>query len=638
MKKNATKSALLMSVVSLMLCFTMLLGTTFAWFTDNAASTGNKIQSGTLKIDLELLGAGGYTSVRGMTDPIFNYDKWEPGYTVVKTMKIANEGSLALKYQLNVTASPVDTAEKKNSSLANVIDVYMCFGESTAVKAADLADTTKWWKCGTLAEMMAKPEGFTQGKLLPVGADTTGITLGGENGIVVGEVIASVALHMQETAGNEYQDLDLGGIDINLLATQFTYEEDTFDDQYDKDTTLDFTPVSNINELKAALAAKKENILLTQNMETAEPLVVDYDAVIDGAGKTISRAAGYTGTVFTVNTDASLTIDNTVIDGGAVWSNTLAGTGSAVNNGVTATGNLIAAGNNASIVLNAGAVLQNNDGAHAVNLGTRIGATLTLNGGEIIYNRSDSGAVWGGGHITVNSGKISYNTSTSFAGAIRMVSNCNLTMNGGEISYNTAAANGGAIYGYGASTYNFNGGSISNNTAAVGGAMYTGDSSTVNISGTFEMCNNTAGDAGALRLSNRTGFNMSGGEISGNVSTNSPAWNGFYGWNPGVTLAGGTLADDITIQGGLTPTVGGGSVTGTIHFALSTNHNTANLVKDFGTFKFTVAEGTNFNAFNLKPAADYVYTAGDEAKLVCLNNGYTTYWNAEKGAFCLKAV
>jgi len=167
--------------------------------------------------------------VRDMTAPIFNYDKWEPGYTVVKTMKIANEGSLALKYQLNVVA------EKADSILANVIDVYMCFGESTAVKAADLADTAKWWKCGTLAEMMAKPEGFTQGKLLPVGADTTGITLGGQDGIAVGEVIASVALHMQETAGNEYQGLDLGGIDVNLLATQFTYEEDSFDDQYDKD-------------------------------------------------------------------------------------------------------------------------------------------------------------------------------------------------------------------------------------------------------------------------------------------------------------------------------------------------------------------------------------------------------------------
>jgi len=53
MKKNATKSALLMSVMSLMLCFTMLLGTTFAWFTDNAASTNNVIKAGNLDVVLE---------------------------------------------------------------------------------------------------------------------------------------------------------------------------------------------------------------------------------------------------------------------------------------------------------------------------------------------------------------------------------------------------------------------------------------------------------------------------------------------------------------------------------------------------------------------------------------------------------
>ena len=47
-----TKSALFSSVVALLLCFTMLLGTTFAWFTDSASTSVNKIQAGTLDIQL----------------------------------------------------------------------------------------------------------------------------------------------------------------------------------------------------------------------------------------------------------------------------------------------------------------------------------------------------------------------------------------------------------------------------------------------------------------------------------------------------------------------------------------------------------------------------------------------------------
>ena len=282
-------------------------------------------------------------------------------------------------------------------------------------------------------------------------------------------------------------------------------------------------------------------------------------------------------------------------------------------------------------------MLQNNNGAHAVSLATRGGGTLTLNGASIINNSSDSGAIWGGGHITVNKGsKINNNSSTGSAGAIRMVSGQSLTMNGGEISNNTAASSGGAIWGYGASTYNFNGGKMNGNTAAAGGAIYTGDGSTINISGDFEMCNNTADDAGAMRLSNRTAFNMSGGKISGNVSKNSSDWNGFYGWNPGVNISGGELVDDICIQGGLTPTVGGSGITGVVHFDVSTNHNTVNLAKDFGTIKFTVAEDDNFAAFHFKPAADYTYTEGDEAKLICMNEGYETYWDAATGTFRLQ--
>lgn len=302
---KTTKRALFSSVVALLLCFTMLLGTTFAWFTDQVSSSGNKIQAGTLKIDLELLENGTYTSVRDMTDPIFNYDLWEPGYTEVKTLKIVNEGNLALKYQLNVVAENADCI------LANVIDVYMCFGESTATSAADLSDTSKWWKCGTLAEMMANPEGFTQGKLLPTGATYDGELLG-QNGVAIGEITASIALHMQETAGNEYQGLDLGNIDVNLLATQFTYEKDSFGDQYDKDAEYKEPSISvaTFEQLKAAFA-KGGNVELTADIAIEELVTIPagVDVYLDMKGKTITPASANVDPLFEVKRGASLVID-----------------------------------------------------------------------------------------------------------------------------------------------------------------------------------------------------------------------------------------------------------------------------------------------------------------------------------------
>ena len=49
--KKSTKRALTSSILSLVLCIAMLIGSTFAWFTDNVTSANNKIQSGSLKVD-----------------------------------------------------------------------------------------------------------------------------------------------------------------------------------------------------------------------------------------------------------------------------------------------------------------------------------------------------------------------------------------------------------------------------------------------------------------------------------------------------------------------------------------------------------------------------------------------------------
>ena len=48
-----TKRSLIASLLSVMLCMAMLIGSTFAWFTDNVTSGKNKIVAGNLDIELK---------------------------------------------------------------------------------------------------------------------------------------------------------------------------------------------------------------------------------------------------------------------------------------------------------------------------------------------------------------------------------------------------------------------------------------------------------------------------------------------------------------------------------------------------------------------------------------------------------
>ena len=208
--KNQTKRTLLMSIMALILCFTMLLGTTYAWFTDSVTSSGNKIVSGSLKVDLEVLDEDNttWTSVKESNAAIFNYSNWEPGYTQVKVLRVANEGSLALKWYAKLVST------NGVSDLANVIDVYV--KEDVTAYPTDRNDLTGWTCVGTLMSFINSIESTTTGTLEAYTSESLGI-----------------AFKMQESAGNEYQEMTLGEFDIIILATQLSYENDSFGSDYD---------------------------------------------------------------------------------------------------------------------------------------------------------------------------------------------------------------------------------------------------------------------------------------------------------------------------------------------------------------------------------------------------------------------
>lgn len=214
MKK--TKKSLLFSGLALMMSALLLAGTTFAWFTDSVTNKGNKIEAGTLDVQLYQ----DTTDISNSTEPVFNYDKWEPGYSTGADLSVKNNGTLAIKYELelqNVTAT---------KGIENVINVYV---------GKDLK--------GTLAQFM-NGENLLEGTLnAGASTDSTMITLA-----------------MQTSADNDYQGAT-ASFDILLKATQAPVETDGFGNpNYDANATYDSVTVTVGDSDTANGAALQEAI------------------------------------------------------------------------------------------------------------------------------------------------------------------------------------------------------------------------------------------------------------------------------------------------------------------------------------------------------------------------------------------
>ena len=202
--RKSAKRALLGSVVAMVLCLAMLVGATFAWFTDTASTGVNKIQAGNL--DVQLVDENG-NSLEGKT---LEFKKaanaaegeavlWEPGCTYeLPAVYVKNNGNLALKYKVAITG--INGSAKLN----DVID--------WTINDADLSADHS----------------------LAAGATSEALTIKG---------------HMKESAGNEYMNESIDGIAITVAATQDTVENDSFGNTYDKDAEYPIVAMDTLQEL-----------------------------------------------------------------------------------------------------------------------------------------------------------------------------------------------------------------------------------------------------------------------------------------------------------------------------------------------------------------------------------------------------
>ena len=273
-ESTKTKKALRGSLFALFLCIALLIGTTFAWFTDTASTGVNKIQSGNLDVALQMQNAdGNWVSAEGQTLTFKTKDNraaedilWEPGCTYeLPALRVVNNGNLALKYKIKITGIQGD--EKLNEVIDWTIDG----------KKIDLTEQ----------HLTAKEEGKD-------------FTIKGK---------------MQESAGNEYQGLTIKGISITVYATQDTVESDSINNKYDENALYNesvdgktFTGKTTINN---GIAVTKPGGIAVKAIGSKADVTITggtFDGGSGGNNQCIHVANGATVTIkggtFTVGSDA----------------------------------------------------------------------------------------------------------------------------------------------------------------------------------------------------------------------------------------------------------------------------------------------------------------------------------------------
>ena len=264
--KRATKRALLTSVMALVMCVVMLVGTTFAWFTDTASTGVNKIQAGNLDIEVEYRTSlnedwkalDDATDLFGAAGTLF-----EPGHTRVVELRITNAGNLALKYKIGMNVVSETAGTNKDGNPYKLSDYLKVAATGFQQYPAEggIAEAMEWaifqpgigsmWKSHDFADFYLEYASNGNVHVLQPGAAQ----------------ILGIKVYMPESVGNEANaktpdnaaSINFG---LNILATQYTTESDSFGTQYDKDATYPVI-VSNQQQANDAITNatdKKVNI------------------------------------------------------------------------------------------------------------------------------------------------------------------------------------------------------------------------------------------------------------------------------------------------------------------------------------------------------------------------------------------
>ena len=347
--KRATKRALLTSIMALVMCVVMLVGTTFAWFTDTASTGVNKIQAGNLDIELQMKDKEGkWVNAEGKILPFLVEGKipadgtqilWEPGCTYFVTqIRVLNKGNLAVKFEY------VPEALGVTGKLAEVLE----FTAKTFDKEGNED-----------SDINIEPEVLKPGEASPAW---------------------SFGYHMDENAGNEYQNATATGMCVTVLATQASYEKDSFDNTYDQDAEYPIS-VTTGDELQAIVsnATAPVNIVLTNSITTNNFVIPEgKDVTLDLNGRTVTNAGSHT-----ILNKGHLTLTDSSADkSGQIIS--LKGNTAALRNG-----------DHAVCVVEGGTISRDGANGNTWHVVENFGK-MTFNGGKVVLKNGNGFAITNG--------------------------------------------------------------------------------------------------------------------------------------------------------------------------------------------------------------------------------------------------
>lgn len=291
---KSTKRALLTSVLALLMCVTMLIGATFAWFTDTASTGVNKIQAGNLDIEVQYrtTADGEWKTLDKATD-LFGAEGtlFEPGHTRVVELKIANAGNLALKYKIgmNVVSETAGTnKDSKPYKLSEYLKVATT-GIQQYPAEGGIAEAMEWAIFQPGMGSMWKSHDFANFYLEYASNGNVHALQPGDAGIL------GIKVYMPETVGNEANAISTEkaasiNFGLNVVATQYTVESDSYGTQYDKDATY---PEYTVTTADALTTAAKEGGIITVNGDIApsDTVVASGTVQLNMNGKKLANTA-----------------------------------------------------------------------------------------------------------------------------------------------------------------------------------------------------------------------------------------------------------------------------------------------------------------------------------------------------------
>lgn len=308
MKTKSKKTALLMSFISLLICFAMLVGSTFAWFTDTASTGVNKIVAGNLKVGFQYWNGEKYVDAKDVS--LFSEEtQWEPGHTEIVYLKVINQGNLALKYRLN-TINTFEYQYAKNSKGDKILlSKYLKIGIAEGKNAAEGTFTNRKDAIDAAADNLVAYNTYTKENTLLPATDNS------ESADYLAFVV-----YMPTTVGNEANAVDsshLPWIRFNLAlnATQASYEKDSFDEKYDENVPY---PVAGVgadgtgNAIYDELEKQNPSILLGADASRSFGWFVRYATTMNLNGHTMNTTGNQSVIDVTANGDLTITGNGTI--------------------------------------------------------------------------------------------------------------------------------------------------------------------------------------------------------------------------------------------------------------------------------------------------------------------------------------